>query len=670
MQVFNQLSNLPAFKNAVITIGSFDGVHKGHQKLFEQLGKLAEKYDGESVVITFHPHPRKVLHPADHSLQLLSTIDEKVSLFNRFGIANVVVVPFTKAFASQSPEQYIEQFLIDKFKPRCIVIGYDHRFGKDRKGDIDYLKKYQPTHGFDLVEIAKEEVRDIAVSSTKIRKALQRADIQTATRFLNHYFSMAGTVVSGQHIGRTLGFPTANLDIVGKDHKLIPPKGVYAVFVHHQQKRYEGMLYIGNRPVLKEHHNTTIEVNIFDFDKSIYGDRLLIDFVAFIRSDMQFDKLEALKQQLLLDQQSCLEIFKKKTHSKSHPAPANPPHRPSVAVVILNYNGQQYLQRYLPTVLHSTYPNTTVHVIDNASTDDSVALLERQFPEITVHKLDKNYGFAGGYNEGLAAIEADYLVLLNSDVAVESAWLEPLVERMESDERIACCQPKIRSARDRSFFEHAGAAGGYIDRLGYPFCRGRIMDKTEKDVGQYDTPEEIFWTTGAAMIIGSKLWKSIGGFDADYFAHLEEIDLCWRLQRAGFKVMIEPLSVVYHEGGGTLPYGDPKKTLLNFRNSLFTILKNMPPPKARWLIPLRLVLDGIAAVLFLVEGKWAHIGAIAQAHIQFYRNYGKYLQKRKQYNELIQKTSIVPKPSIKGMYQGSIVWQFFIKGHKKFSELD
>ena len=667
MEVFNHLAELPVFHNAVITIGSFDGVHKGHQKIIERLRNLAEQYEGESIVITFHPHPRLVLYPEDPSLKLITTIDEKVRLLERYGVDKVVVIPFTKAFGEQSPDEYIRHFLIDKFQPRCIVIGYDHRFGKNRAGDIDYLRKYEAEFDFEIVEIAKEEVEDIAVSSTKVRQALEQGDVQTTTDFLNHPYTLSGTVVHGQHIGQSIGYPTANLDVIGASHKLIPPNGIYAVRVYHQEKSYQAMLYIGTRPVLKEHTNTTIEVHIFNFHKDIYGDRLRVEFVQYLRADKPLKDLKALQDQLGKDKQEALAVFKKKEQPTIN---LNSQETiPSVAIAILNYNGKAHLENYLPSVIATSYSNAKVYVIDNASTDDSLAFLKQQYPQIQLVELAENHGFARGYNEGLPFIEADYFVLLNSDVRVSKDWLEPLVRLMEQDNTVACCQPKVRSDIEVDYFEYAGAAGGYMDKLGYPFSRGRIMQYLEKDTGQYDTVEQVFWASGAAMLIRPKLWRELEGFDSDYFAHLEEIDLCWRLQRAGYKVMVEPQSVVYHYGGGTLNYDSPQKALLNFRNSLYTLLKNESAAKLRWLIPLRLLMDGLAAALFLVQGKWAHIRAIWKAHMQFYQHFSKFRQKRKYYDELIEKYGISSKPSLKGIYEGSIVWQYYMRGRKKFSQL-
>ncbi len=308
MRIFRNLSELPEFKNAVLTIGSFDGVHTGHQKIIEQVRQIAQEKKGESVLITFHPHPRLVLAPDSSQLRLLSTIEEKVELLEKFGVDNVVIVPFTQAFHQQSPEAYIRHFLIEKFRPAALVIGYDHRFGRDRAGNIDYLRRFTEEGNFEIIEIRKQEVADIAVSSTKVRQSLARGDVKTAAQLLNHTFTLSGKVIHGQHIGKTLGFPTANIQ-TDDPHKLIPPTGIYAVYAWHQDKRYGAMLYIGNRPTLKEHHNRTIEVNILDFDRDIYGDTLRIEFLDHIREDQSFQGLEALRLQLIEDEKSTRAIL-------------------------------------------------------------------------------------------------------------------------------------------------------------------------------------------------------------------------------------------------------------------------------------------------------------------------------------------------------------------------
>lgn len=310
MKVHTDLENLPKFKNAVVTIGSYDGVHAGHQAIIRQINKLAHNMDGESILITFHPHPRMIIRPDDTSLKLITNIDEKTKLLDRFGLDHLVIVPFTIDFSKQTPEEYIRDFLVEKFQPKVIVIGYDHKFGNKRAGNIDLLKAYEQELGFGVYEIQRQEVDTIVVSSTKIRNALLSGQIQQANEWLNHNFILSGKVVYGKQIGRTIGFPTANIQ-VGDKYKLIPPIGIYAVRVWHNMEKYDGMLYIGDRPTL-DGENISIEVNIFDFDKMIYGDQLQVEFIAHIRKDEKFDGLEALKEQLAEDKKSVMSILRSK----------------------------------------------------------------------------------------------------------------------------------------------------------------------------------------------------------------------------------------------------------------------------------------------------------------------------------------------------------------------
>lgn len=666
MEIYNDLNKLPKFKNAVVTIGSFDGVHKGHQTILERVKSLARKVGGESVVITFHPHPRLVLFPKDNTLRLINTIDEKVKLLERYGIDKVVVVPFTVEFGEQSADEYIEKFLVGKFNPAHIVIGYDHRFGKNRQGDIHFLKHHADKHGFQVDEITKQEVQEITVSSTQVRKALESGQVGTAANLLGHYFSLTGTVVSGQRIGTNIGFPTANLEI-RQQHKLVPPFGIYAVYVHHKGRRYKGMLYIGDRPTLPHLNDKTIEVNIFDFQKDIYGDKIQLELVEFIRSDAPFDGLEALSQQLALDKQSALAVFDR--IEKAENLEVSKLELPTVAVVILNYNGQEWLEKMMPSVTKHRQKDQRIIVADNGSTDDSLAWLKAHFPRVEIIDLKENYGFAGGYNRALEQVDASILVLLNSDVEVTENWLNPVLETLQKDETIGIAQPKIKAWHQKTHFEYAGAAGGWLDYLGYPFSKGRIFNTLEEDKGQYTNNDSIFWASGAAFFIRKELFTALGGFDEHYFAHWEEIDLCWRAKRAGYRVVTVPKSEVYHVGGGTLGYMSPRKTYLNFRNNLFTLLKNERRRKLLWLIPSRLVLDGLAGGLFLVQGKWRHIGAIIKAHFHFYRDLKKVLIRRGIDRDRINKISISHQMNVDGWWRGSIIWQYYFRGRKKFQQL-
>lgn len=288
----------------------------------------------------------------------------------------------------------------------------------------------------------------------------------------------------------------------------------------------------------------------------------------------------------------------------------------SVAVVILNYNGRKWLEQFLPNVI-SYSPAADIVVADNASTDDSVAWLSNQHPSVKIIRIPANLGFCGGYNYALKEINTRYYVLLNSDVEVTPRWLDPLVSLLESDANIAAAQPKILSYYQRNHFEYAGAAGGFIDTLGYPFCRGRLFNTIEEDRGQYNNNEKIFWASGACLFIRAEVFHQCGGFDESFFAHMEEIDLCWRLQRNGYNLYCCPESTVYHVGGGTLSAANPRKTYLNFKNGLSLITKNLPLVQLIWKLPLRLILDWVAAFKFCLEGSFADGRAVAKAQFKF-----------------------------------------------------
>lgn len=308
MRVFQSLATLPKFKNAVITIGSYDGVHAGHQQIIKRVNDLAKAENGESVLITFHPHPRLIVNPNDTSLKLITSVNEKIEVLKKYGIDNVVVTPFTKAFSQQTPIEYVQDFLVKHFQPKRIVIGYDHRFGNKRAGGIELLKKLTFTYNYKVEEIAKHEVDDIAVSSTKIRQAILNGNVADAKRYLNHPFSISGKVVHGKQIGRQIGYPTANLE-VERRNKIIPKAGIYAVYVHHNNQKYKGMLYIGHRPTLNG-QSQSIEVNLFDFDDDLYGQTLYIEFIAKVREDAKFNSLKELKTQISIDKEHTLQILK------------------------------------------------------------------------------------------------------------------------------------------------------------------------------------------------------------------------------------------------------------------------------------------------------------------------------------------------------------------------
>ena len=332
----------------------------------------------------------------------------------------------------------------------------------------------------------------------------------------------------------------------------------------------------------------------------------------------------------------------------------------NVAIVILNWNGRSMLERFLPSVTaHSSQAD--IIVADNGSTDDSVTFLQQQYPQIQLVLLDKNYGFAEGYNKALRALDAkyDYFVLLNSDVECTPGWIEPVVEMMEAQPDIAIAQPKLLMYDQKDTFEYAGGAGGFIDRYGYPFCRGRLFSTLEKDHGQYDDPCDIFWATGACMFVRASVWKELDGLDGDFFAHMEEIDFCWRTHLAGYRVSYCPQSAVYHVGGGTLPKSSPFKTELNFRNNLSMLYKNLPSERRWKVLFMRMWLDRVAAVKFLLEGHRGEYLAVRKAHRQ-YRAWKPALREKRQKNG----THQVPQ-----VYQGLLLPEYYLLGRKRFTDL-
>lgn len=326
-----------------------------------------------------------------------------------------------------------------------------------------------------------------------------------------------------------------------------------------------------------------------------------------------------------------------------------------VAIVILNYNGKHYLQQFLPGVLaHSA--GYDLWVADNASTDGSLSWLQHHYPEVKTLSITHNKGYAGGYNHALQHIDAEYYILLNSDVEVTVNWIDPVIQHMQSDPSIAACQPKIRAFDLPSHFEYAGAAGGFMDYLGYPFCRGRLFDTREEDKGQYDDTCDVFWATGACLFVRSSAFHGAGGFDERFFAHMEEIDLCWRLINQGYRITFCGLSTVFHVGGGTLHKSNPRKTFLNYRNNLIMLYKNLPKGRRIKTLFFRLVLDGVSSVRFMAAGAWPDIIAIIRAHFAFYG--------------MIRELSSEPRATHRApLYYRSVVWEYFVKGRHRFSQL-
>ncbi|QNJ99166.1 glycosyltransferase family 2 protein [Constantimarinum furrinae] len=328
----------------------------------------------------------------------------------------------------------------------------------------------------------------------------------------------------------------------------------------------------------------------------------------------------------------------------------------NIAVVILNWNGKELLSRFLPSVVNFS-PEATIYVADNASTDDSVAFLSEHFPAVRILKNTTNGGYAKGYNDALQGLSEELFVLLNSDVEVSKNWLPPILTQFKTDPELAAAQPKVLDQQNKDHFEYAGAAGGFIDRLGYPYCRGRIFNSLEKDHGQFNDIREIFWASGACLIVRKDAFWKVGGFDEDYFAHQEEIDLCWRFQSVGNKVGYIGTSTVYHVGGATLASANPRKTFFNFRNSLLNLLKNKKGASVWGIIFLRLILDAVAAVQFLFQGKVKHFLAVMRAHLSFYLLIAKFLKKRK-----------IHASGIKYFRTNSIVWNYFVRKERNFNE--
>ena len=332
----------------------------------------------------------------------------------------------------------------------------------------------------------------------------------------------------------------------------------------------------------------------------------------------------------------------------------------TTAVVILNWNGKKMLERFLPSVTAHTQGDAEVIIADNGSTDESLDFVRAQYPGLRIIELDKNYGFAGGYNRALQQVQADYYVLLNDDVEVTPGWIEPVVAQMQQHPDTAICQPKLLMYDQRDTFEYAGGAGGFLDKYGYPFCRGRMFTSLEQDNGQYNTPGEIFWASGAAMFVRADVWHQLGGLDDDFFAHMEEIDFCWRAKNAGYRVEYCPQSTVFHVGGGTLPKSNPHKTYLNFRNNMALLYKNLPKRRLAWVMCSRIVLDYVAGFKFLMERKPKEFSAVVDAHKAFY----KWLPQLKKKRQGLKQQS-----RVSGMYQGLLLIDYYLLGKKKYSDL-
>jgi hypothetical protein len=333
------------------------------------------------------------------------------------------------------------------------------------------------------------------------------------------------------------------------------------------------------------------------------------------------------------------------------------------AIVVLNWNGIGFLMRFLPKLARETsQPGFKIYLADNGSSDNSIEWTKENLPEVEIIRMQDNYGFAGGYNRALEMINAEYYVIINSDIEVTENWLTPIIDHLEKSPETAICQPKILSETNRECFEYAGAAGGYLDRYGYPFCRGRIQNYIEKDKGQYDNEVSIFWASGACMVIRSSVWTDLQGFDNDFFAHMEEIDLCWRVLSSGYEIRYIPESVVYHVGGGTLSYNSPRKVYLNFRNNLFMLHKNLPGKNYKRIIFTRMLLDGIAGIRFFLMLKFSFCFQIFKGHISYYRNKRELDKKRDAISEITttNRTDLI--------LNKSVILGFYIKGKKLFTD--
>jgi riboflavin kinase/FMN adenylyltransferase len=652
---------LPAFINPVITIGAFDGLHIAHMQIITKLISSAKQQNGQSILITFNPHPRTILDPSDLPLKLLTSLEERIKILQSTALDYFVIVPFDYSFSMMMPEEYLENFLISNFHPKKIIAGYDHRFGKDGRGDISLMKYYSNNHYFEFEELEVQVLAQSTISSSRIRDYLTQNKILEANELLGYPYMISGKVIPGKRLGRELGFPTANIE-VENENKLIPKDGVYAAFCMVNGRLLEGMLYIGRSRTISNDLKRNIEINIFDFVEEIYGQHVTLYVLEYIREDLIFKDKESLKSQISIDERKIkTAILKYKIHF-------NPIVKPVTAVVILNYNGLKFLEKYLPEIILHTPAYMQVYIIDNNSTDNSCVYLEQHYPEIQQIKLKRNYGFAGGYNKGLAQIQADYFALLNSDVIIEKDWISGIISKMQIDPNVLVAQPKILDLNAHTKFEYAGASGGYLDFLGYPFCRGRIIDCIEEDHGQYNTDTEIFWATGAAMIVKAAAFKTIGGFDSDYFAHQEEIDLCWRLKRIGGKVMCYPEFEIFHLGGGTLDYNNPRKTYLNFRNNLFTIFKNSSWLSLLMILPIRFILDVLIAISYIFKGQFIVAYKIIQAYVIAIINTIYLIHKKNHNDQLIDKLSYKPSNK-KGILNASIFLQYYFSGNKYFSNI-
>ena len=337
---------------------------------------------------------------------------------------------------------------------------------------------------------------------------------------------------------------------------------------------------------------------------------------------------------------------------------------PVLTIVLLSYNSRNYLEQFLPGLIENTPKEYPIVVVNNGSTDDTEDFLSEHYPELRVITILKNKGFTNGYVESLSQIESDHYCLLSSDVEVSPGWTEAVMKVFAEDEKVAACQPKIKSWHRRNEFEYAGACGGYLDKYGYLFCRGRLFYTVEEDKGQYNETAEVFWASGACFFVKSSLYHKLGGLDDDFYAHMEEVDLCWRMKNAGYKIMSVPASEVFHVGGSIISYGSPGKTFRNYRNNLILLMKNLPAAQLIWKLPYRLVLDGVAFFHLLFTGQFILALTIIRSHFSFHSHFFYWLKRRKECQSMVKKGVRTT------YYNKSIVWDYFISGKKYFSQLN
>ncbi len=652
---------LPAFRNPVVAIGSFDGLHLGHRAILNTLFEAAQELQGDSILISFDPHPRFILDPGDQGFSLICSMEEKVKLLEKTNLTYLLIIPFDYSFSLMMPQEFVEHILIDKIKPLKIIAGYDHRFGRDGRGDNDLLRQYASKGFFQFEEATAYTLKKEIISSSRIRELLYQGKIRKANQFLGYPFFLTGEVISGKKIGRKIGYRTANLKLQ-YPNKILPKNGIYSSICTVNGNACEAMLYIGHSESVAANLDRQIEVHILDFNQDIYGQIIKVELLDFIRDDKKFSNLDDLSRQIAQDERSIRQsILKYKLRTQVEK-------NPKIAIAILNYNGQSLLETYLPGVVKHAPKNCELVLIDNGSSDGSLHFVQHHFPEVRIIRLLKNYGFASGYNKAIAQLDADYVAILNSDIRMDSDWITPIIDFMMSDPFVMACQPKILSDTNSDYFEYAGAAGGYIDGLAYPFCRGRIIDFIEQDYGQYNDAQEIFWASGAAMVVKTIAFKALGGFDEDYFAHQEEIDLCWRMRRMGGKIYAFGNAHVYHLGGGTLDYDNPRKTYLNFRNNLFTLFKNAPWIHVAYIVPVRFVLDFMIGTSYLLKGKGKVFYKILQAYIIFIINLLYLIYKKANQDTLIESLRI-DKSRQAGVLKSSIFYQFYVSTNRIFSSI-